>query len=236
MKTKLIYLYAIIITTLTLPKLKQAQKLPNDNYEIKGQAIYKTPESISRRVIKKTGTHVTVHGLEKIPEGPVLFASNHQGLFDILLLLGYINRPIGFIAKKEIKKFPIIRSWMKELQCVFIDRSNRRAAIKVIEDGVNSLTLGQSMVIFPEGTRSKGGPIVPFKSGSLRLGTRAGVPIVPITINGTYLMLEANNGKMKAADVSLTVGEPLMPEDYQNLKSQKIADIVFERVESHLNR
>lgn len=123
---------------------------------------------------------------------------------------------------------------MKELQCVFIDRSNRRAAIKVIEDGVNSLKRGQSMVIFPEGTRSKGGPIVPFKSGSLRLGTRAEVPIVPVTINGTYLMLEANDGKMKQADVSLTIGKPLMPDVYKDLKSQKVADIIYERVKSHL--
>mgnify|MGYP001770877495 CR=1 FL=1 len=234
MKTLWIYLYAILITIQTLPELKRAQKLPDDPYGPKGQAIYKIPQSVSKRVIKKTKTHVTVTGLEQIPEGPVLFASNHQGLFDILLLLGYIERPIGFIAKKEIKKIPLIRSWMKELQCVFIDRSNRRAAIKVIEDGVNSLKRGQNMVIFPEGTRSKGGPIVPFKSGSLRLGTRAEVPIVPITINGTHLMLEANDGKMKQADVSLTVGEPLMPEDYKDLKSQKIADIIYERVKSNL--
>ncbi|WP_091499168.1 lysophospholipid acyltransferase family protein [Amphibacillus marinus] len=228
MKTFLIYAYSAILVLGSLPQLRQAKKIPDQPFARKAKSIYRTPATVSRRVIEKTKSTVTVSGHEKIPDQPVLFVANHQGIFDILVLLAYLDKPIAFIAKREIKRIPIISKWMEQIKCVFIDRSNRRAAIKVIDDGVESIKAGQSMVIFPEGTRSKGTNVQPFKSGSLRLGTRAEVPIVPITINGTYKMLEEDGGRIKAADIELIVGDPIYPEQYQGIKHNQLASDIQE--------
>lgn len=199
-------------------------------------AIFETPKTVAQKVMKRTKSTVEVNGMSKLPEEPVLFVANHQGLFDILLLLGYIDKPLGFIAKKEIKKLPIIASWMEQLKCVFIDRSNRRTALKVIEDGVESLQAGQSMVIFPEGTRSRGRTIQPFKSGSFRLATKANVPIVPLAIDGTYKILEQNEGKVQAAHVYLEVCDPIYPAQFHQMKPSEIAHFVQTRIEKVMNQ
>ncbi|MCZ0702822.1 1-acyl-sn-glycerol-3-phosphate acyltransferase [Natronobacillus azotifigens] len=236
MKTAMIYLYSAILVIGSVPKLRRAKKIPESvPYMEKANQIFHTPATVSKKVVKKTKTNVTVVGKEKLIKEPVLFVCNHQGIFDILILLGYLDKPIGFIAKKEIKKIPIISKWMEELKCVFIDRSNRRAAIKVIDDGVESLEAGQSMVIFPEGTRSKSSTVNEFKSGSLRLGTRASVPIIPITINGTYRMLEEDKGKVKGANIQLTIGDPIYPDQYKEMKHNHLAkylqDIIEQTIE-----
>ncbi|PMU48000.1 1-acyl-sn-glycerol-3-phosphate acyltransferase, partial [Pseudomonas sp. GP01-A3] len=84
------------------------------------------------------------------------------------------NKPIGFIAKMEITKLPIVPGWMEQMHCVFMDRSDRRQSLKAIKDGVEKLKNGHSLVIFPEGTRSKGTQMGEFKSGSLHLATKSG--------------------------------------------------------------
>lgn len=224
MKTALIYLYGILLVLRSIPKLRVLKKISATvPYVDKANQIYQVPTNIARKVVERTKSTVTVTGREQLPNEPVLFVANHQGMFDILVLLGYLDKPIGFIAKREIKKIPVMSQWMEEMNCVFIDRSNRRAALKVIDDGVDSLLAGQSMVIFPEGTRSKGSQVNEFKSGSLRLATRALVPIVPVTIDGTHRILEGNDGKIKAANVHVTIGEAIYSEQYKNVKHNQLA-------------
>ncbi|MBM7542098.1 lysophospholipid acyltransferase family protein [Amphibacillus cookii] len=224
MKTILIYAYSTILVLGSLTKLRKAINTPDYPYSEKAKQIFETPAKVSKRVIEKTKSTVMVKGRENLPDQPVLVVANHQGIFDILVLLGYLDKPVGFIAKQEIKKIPIISKWMIQLKCVFIDRSNRRAAIKVIDDGVESLKAGQSMVVFPEGTRSKGRVVQSFKSGSLRLATRAEVPIVPVTIDGTYKMLEEKDGKVQPAHVTLTIGQAIYPKQYKTWKHNRLAE------------
>ena len=83
----------------------------------------------SRRLLKLAGVKVTVQGLENIPEGAVVFVGNHQGLFDIPTLLGYLDRPHGLNCQKEAEKIPMIRTWMRYLGCIFLDRENARSAM-----------------------------------------------------------------------------------------------------------
>lgn len=230
-----IYTYAVLLVIGSIFKLQRAKKLylqPTSN-EIRNE-IFETPKNVSAKVMKATGTNVQVTGREKIPEGAVLYVANHQGLFDILSFLGHLGKPIGFIAKKEINKLPIIRTWMGLLNCVFIDRTDRRQSMKAINQGIENLKNGYSLVIFPEGTRSKGASISEFKPGSLRLATKANVPIVPVTINGTYKMLEENDGRVKGATVEMTIHDPIFPESYQTLKSAELAKELQDIVQSGL--
>ena len=158
------------------------------------------------RLMKLAGATMEVTGKENIPEGPVVFAANHQGYADIPLLLTQLDKPNPLIAKKELEKVPLLRDWMTELNCIFIDRDNARQAMDSLKKANELLSEGYSVCIFPEGTRSKGGEIKDFKGGTIRLATRAKVAVVPCCIEGTYNMLEANKGfKITPAKLQLHI-------------------------------
>ena len=103
-------------------------------------------------------------------------------------------RVIGFISKIEVEKIPVVKTWMTFMHCVFMDRSNVRKSGEAIIKGIRNLKAGFSIVIFPEGTRSKGDKMAEFKAGSFKLATKAKCPIVPITMNGSYKIMEHGNG------------------------------------------
>jgi len=219
-----IYIYAGLAVLGTVFKLRKAKKLfqQSDSQET-NEKIFETPRSVSKHVITRTGTEVNVVGQEKLPGGAVLFVANHQGLFDILAFLGYLGKPVGFIAKKEINKLPIIPTWMELVHCVFMDRSDRRQSVRAINQGIENLKNGYSMVIFPEGTRSKGNRLNPFKPGSFRLGTKAKVPIVPVAIDGTYRIFEEDHGRIKKSKITIEIKDAIYPEQYEQMKSSELA-------------
>lgn len=182
-------------------------KLDEKTFE---EEVHKITAKWAMSHIKMSGARVKIYGEENIPtEGPVVFISNHQSNFDIALFMSYINKPKGYISKIEIKKVPLLRTWMEYMDCVFIDRANLRKSAQSIVEGVNILKKGHSLVIFPEGTRSKGGPLGEFKAGSFKLATKAKVPIVPVTIKDSYKLMEANRNMIKPADVELYIHPPI---------------------------
>ena len=170
-----------------------------------------------------SGAKVKIYGKENIPKDEaVLFVGNHQSNFDIPLLLSSIDVPRGFIAKKELEKWPIISMWMRYINCIFMDRSNIRKSAEAIVQGIQILKKGYSMVIFPEGTRSKGKKVAEFKAGSFKLALKSKVKIIPVTINGSYKLLEANGGKIRPADVEVYFHKPI---DVTNLSKEEISEL-----------
>ena len=123
-----------------------------------------------------------------LPGEAVLFVSNHQGDFDIPIMLSVCGRDLAFVAKKELGKFPLVSNWMYLIGCIFLDRDNRRKQVGQIKQTVTNLQSGLSMVIFPEGTRSRGPVMLPFSKGSLNIADRAGVRIVPVTLKDSYTL------------------------------------------------
>ncbi len=188
-----------------------------------------------RVLIRAAGGTVTVTGLEHIPQqNRVCFIANHQGGFDIPLIFGYIPRITGFIAKKELLFIPILNIWMKVYHCIFINRSNRRDSVKAIRRGVEQIKKGRPMVIFPEGTRSQCRRMGPFKSGSLKLAIRSNAAIVPITIDGSYKLKEANGGIMKPASVKLIIHPSLDGTFYKDENSQELAEKLWHIINAPL--
>lgn len=186
-------------------------------------SVYRISSAWARLMMRLSGARITVTGEEYLKEGETyLFVSNHQSNFDIPLLLSAIRCPKGFIAKKELGNIPILTFWMKKIHCVFMDRDNIRKSAEAIVKGIQILKSGHSMVIFPEGTRSKGGPVKEFKAGSFKLALKSKVKIIPVTIDGSYKLLDANGGKIKAADVAVTLHEPI---DVTTLSKEEIADL-----------
>lgn len=201
-------IFALIITNIYRIKIHSLTK--KGDFKKRQDYIHKITTKWAKFVIKLSGAKITIIGEENLPKNQtVLFVANHQSNFDIPLLMSSIDIPKGFIAKKELEKWPIISTWMKYINCIFMDRSNLRKSAEAIVEGTKLLKNGYSMVIFPEGTRSKGGPIEEFKAGSFKLATKSKCPIVPVTIDGTYKLLEANNNWIKSHNVQLIIHPPI---------------------------
>ena len=177
---------------------------------------------------------VTVYGKENIPQdSAVVFIANHQGYLDIPVLLGYSDKQMGFIAKAEILKVPILSSWMKLMQCVFLKRNSPKQSIAAIAKGVETVKQGYSLVIFPEGHRSKGGPIQKFKAGSFKLAFRSEAPIIPVTIDGTWHLFEEKH-KPNPGDIKLTFHPAIQTKGLSKEEQSEIPARVQQIVESAL--
>jgi 1-acyl-sn-glycerol-3-phosphate acyltransferase len=218
---------SLVIVFLNTIKINYLER--KGRYDERTLLIHKVTHNWAKFVMKLSGCKVTITGMENIPQNKtVLFMSNHQSYFDIPLLMSAIDIPKGFIAKKELAKWPGIHMWMKYMKCIFMDRENMRKSAESIVEGINILKSGYSMVIFPEGTRSKGGQPCDFKGGSFKLATKSKVPIVPITIDGTYKALEANNNKIKASSIRIKIHPSI---DVTSLSKEEINELP-NRVES----
>lgn len=240
MKSLIFYLgfaFYMLLSLLRIIKLKYLKR--KGNKEEIDRYINKSVVGWANFIVNGIGIKINKKGLENVPDGPCLFVGNHQGLLDVPVVVSSLDKYVGFVAKKEMLKLKILTYWMKEMKCVFMDRQNVRAAVKTINEGVENLKNGYSMLIFPEGTRSRGENLGEFKKGSMKLGIKAGVPIVPIAINGTYNVLEANGRKIKAADVDLIICPPIYPNELskeeQNNLSATIKDIIQKELEKSRN-
>ncbi|WP_407429211.1 lysophospholipid acyltransferase family protein [Treponema sp.] len=170
---------------------------------------------------------VEVTGEEKLPKDrAVVFIGNHQGNMDIPLLFGFINKPMTFVAKAELAKIPLLSDWMKLLQCTFIERKSPRKSIQAIHDAAEGVKKGYSQVIFPEGTRSKGGPHHEFKAGSFKLAFMSDAPIVPVTIDGTWRIYEGQKKIKKGQHVKLIIHDPIETKGLSKEEQQKIPSMV----------
>ncbi len=168
-----------------------------------------------RFVLFWAGTKWTVIGRENVPtDEAVLYVGNHRSLADIPL--GYITVPTltGFVAKKEIKKVPIFSWWMKNLNCLFLDRDNMKEGLKTIMTGIDHIKNGYSIFIMPEGTRNHGDELelLPFKEGSMKMAEKTGCAIIPVAISGASAIFEDHTPWVKKAHVTIHYGKPIYPD------------------------
>lgn len=154
---------------------------------------------------------IKVTGLDNIPQSgeAVLFVGNHKSYIDIPLLIKYIPFPLAFIAKVDLKKAPFISQVMILLGCLFMDRGDVRQSLVIIKEGVNKLKRGESLLIFPEGTRSKTDTLLPFKQGSLKLAEKSNVLIIPFALKGTEELFGNHGFRVTPSNVWLTFGQPI---------------------------
>lgn len=215
LRTIIWFIYFWCYLLVSMPMLWKVRKLrEKGEIEEHDRLVRKMVKTWATRLLNLAGAKVTVTGLENIPKDrPVVFAANHQGYADIPLLLTQLDRPHPLIAKKELEKIPMLRSWMQELNCIFIDRENARQAMDCLKRADELLREGYSVSIFPEGTRNKGGELLEFKAGTIRLATRAKVAIVPCCIVGTQNMLEAHGYRITPAHLQLHILPPIETAD-----------------------
>ena len=236
-KTIIWYAYFFLSIPLTIPTLLKVKKLTKEGkIEERDALVHKFTSNWARKLLKILDIKVNVHGTENLPKDKnVLFIGNHQGNFDIPIYMSYIDVPKGFVAKIELTKIAGIKTWMEYMNCIFMDRSSVRKAGEAIVKGIKSLKSGNSLVIFPEGTRSRSDKMGEFKAGSFKLATKSKVPIVPVTIDGSYKIMEANANKhLKTATVNLYIHPMIETANLTKEEQDNLPEIVKSIVGSKL--
>ena len=137
----------------------------------------------AKMILRVCGVKVRVKGMENVKENlPHVFLTNHQSYFDIFALLAHLPADFKFILKQELMKIPLLGLSMKRAGYIAINREDPRGAVKSLREAAEKIKNGSSVVIFPEGTRSRDGRLQPFKSGGFHLALKAGCDVVPVAI------------------------------------------------------
>jgi 1-acyl-sn-glycerol-3-phosphate acyltransferase len=153
---------------------------------------------------------VRVNGMENIHKGTsYVIVANHQSYFDIFLIYGWLGIDIKWIMKKELAKIPGLGFGSRKVGHIFLDRSNSRVAMESLNEAKKKLRGGTSVVIFPEGTRSKTGQMGHFKRGAFKLALELNLPVLPITLTGTGNIWPAGGMDVFPGRAELTVHKPI---------------------------
>jgi len=168
----------------------------------------------ARWILKAAGTPVILEGAERIPRGvPVVYAANHTSMFDIWALAAALPGSIRFVAKAELTRIPLIGPAMVRAGHVSIERENKTRALDAYRRAADTVRSGISTVVFPEGTRSRTGELLPFKNAPFGLAIAAGVPLVPLYLGGTFRILPKGGFRLRPAPIRVQVGEPIATAD-----------------------
>jgi 1-acyl-sn-glycerol-3-phosphate acyltransferase len=179
---------------------------------------------------------VTVSGAEHLPDGPIIFMSNHQSNFDILSLLAAMPRQFYWIAKKELFEIPVFGHSMRRGGYIPLDRGDGRKALHSMDEAAAAIQQGKSVVLFPEGTRTPDGNLLPFKRGGFILARKADVPVIPVTINGSGKINPANKIRLYSGNIHIILHPSvLVPEGLRRNEAETwMMENVRGRIESAL--
>lgn len=201
-------------------------------FEPRGWFIGWLARVYSRILLWASGVEYSVSGLEKLDRAShYIFASNHESAFDIPLILGGLPFHIVSLAKRELKKVPILGWAMIAARHVFIDRFNRKRAVESLQKvKLSLLNNPRSLMIFPEGTRSKDGQVHQFKKGGLAIALEIGMDVVPLAVCGTGAIVAKRSFRLNRGEVKLKVGEPIRPAEWEGRSKNEFADHVRRQV------
>ncbi len=183
MRTLLCYLN-LVFTTLFLAIVALAVS----PFDPKGERVHRIARLWASASLKVSGISVRLEGSENLARPPYLLMANHQSGLDISVLLAAMPISFKFIAKRELFLIPFFGWAIRRAGYISIDRDNPREALKAIEEAVKKMGEGTTVLIFPEGTRSRNGNLQPFMKGAFSLASRAEVPILPLAIRGSYAL------------------------------------------------
>lgn len=201
----------------------------------KGELPHWVARVWGRSILFGARVKVTVKNPANIdPRRSYIYMSNHQSNFDIPVLLAYLPVQFRWLAKVELFHIPIFGFAMQRAGYISIDRSDRKAAILSLRRAAEIIRGGVSVMIFPEGTRSRDGNIRPFKSGGFILAIDSGVPIVPVIIHGTFPIMPKDKLRIRPGNVVLEIGKPVETSAYSRSGKAELLEKVRQIIsESH---
>jgi len=181
---------------------------------------------------------VRVRGIELLnPKQTYVFVSNHRSYLDTAVLFIYTGRRIGLLAKKELLKVPVLGVGMGFVNVMAIDRTNRESAIRTTEAAAKRIQSGVSFGVFVEGTRAKPGELLPFKKGAFYMARQAGVPIVPVAIKYSDILMGKGTGEARSGTIEMVIMPPVETAALPN--DEDINQLIFEvrrSIAAELNR
>lgn len=190
---------------------------------------------ITERANKGGNVIIDAHGLENIPkEESFMLFPNHQGMYDMLAIVNVIPRPVSVVVKKEVANVPFIKQVIACVRGYALDRENVRQGMEVIINMTKDIKNGKNFVIFAEGTRSKNGNTLgEFKGGSFKPATKTKCPIIPVALIDSFKPFDTNS--IEPVTVQVHFMEPMFYEEYKNMKTVEIAEIVQNRIQEKIN-
>ena len=205
----IVVLFVFLFLIISLPVLFIVRIIGHFNPQLASIASYHIIQWAFQIVRYLSGVKLIVKGKENLlPHTAVLYVGNHRSYFDIVLSYLCFPAPTGFVAKKEMFKVFILRRWMENIHCLFLDRKDIKQGLKTILKGIEQIKSGISVCIFPEGTRNKNDDeLLPFKAGSLKIAEKSGCPIIPMAINHSDDVLEKHLPFIKKTTVIIEFGK-----------------------------
>ena len=177
---------------------------------------------------------VHVEGRERLdPRQSYIFVANHQGYLDILLMYGFLGHSFKWMMKEYLKKMPVVGQACIISRQIFVGDS-LTSIQQAVKRARTTLQGGMSMSIFPEGTRTYDGKMIPFKRGAFMLANEIGLPIVPITINGSFQAFSRKARSVTRTPLSLTIHQPIVPDYYQHRPTKVFMQEVYDIIDSQL--
>ena len=206
--------FVILFLVLSIPLLIAEWIIGKWNPSLKDKSSLAIVNWAFRVVLFLSGTKMQIIGEENVPKDTaVLYVGNHRSYFDVVMTYTRVPRPTGYIAKKEMLRYPLLMHWMKNLHCLFLDRDDLKSGMKTILEAISLIKSGVSICVFPEGTRNKNDEMIPFKEGSLKMAEKSGCPIVPMAITNSADILENHAPRIKKTSVIIEYGKPFYPKD-----------------------
>lgn len=164
----------------------------------------------ARNWLRLSGVRVEVKGLELLdPKQTYVFVSNHRSYLDTAAMFVFTGRRIGLLAKKELLKVPVLGVGMGFVNVMAIDRTNRESAIRTTEAAARRIQSGVSFAVFVEGTRAKPGELLPFKKGAFYMARQAGVPVVPVAIRNSDVLMGKGTGDARSGTIEMVFMPPV---------------------------
>jgi 1-acyl-sn-glycerol-3-phosphate acyltransferase len=158
-----------------------------------------------------TGCRRVLDRLPPLPEGPLIFASNHESALDIWVLVEKLPRTVRFIAKQELFRIPVFGWYLRLGGHISVDRKNHVQAVQSLRAAAAVVRAGTSVIVFPEGTRSRDRHVQPFKKGPFALAMEAQVPVVPVAVSGSAAVTPSGLVAVRPGTIHVAVGEPIDP-------------------------
>jgi 1-acyl-sn-glycerol-3-phosphate acyltransferase len=204
-------------------------------FDRRGNVIHRYARLWGWLILKANGVRIQVRGLEHVDHRqPTIYMCNHQGTFDIFVLLA--NLPIQFrwVAKVGLFRIPVLGWAMSTAGYISLDRSKRKRAYRGMEIAAQKIKERNSVVMFPEGSRSYDGALQPFMNGGFTLAIRSGVPICPITLDGSWALMPRTTLKIKTGTVRIVIGKPIKTAGLTMKDRKRLMQEIEEKIRANL--
>lgn len=237
MRLILIVLFLLLFFIISIPIFLIEYIIGRFNHHTQVASSQKIVVMAFHVVLFLAGVKRTVIGRENIPaDEPILYIANHRSYFDVPI--AYVSLPTltGFMAKKEIGRIPFLKTWMRFLQCLFLDRDDIRQGMKTILKAIEQVKAGYSIFISPEGTRNHDKEMLPFKEGSFKVAEKTGCAIIPVALINTDEIFENHVPRVKSTKVIIEFGKPIYPDQLDKEQRKRLGSYVQDIVKEMLDK